>query len=62
MTLLAREPFKRGDYGIAQKDGVYRLQTGAFAVDALVVIALADIQALQRGEFQEAQPASEQIH
>ena len=62
MILLAREHFKRGDYGIAQKDGVYRLQTGVFAVDALVVIALQDTQPLERGEFEEAQPASELVH
>ena len=62
MTLLAREHFKRGDYGYAQRDGVYRLRTGAVTVDALIVVALREVQPLEHGEFDEAQPASDQIH
>jgi len=62
MKLLAREHFKRGDYGYAETDGVYRLRTGAFPIDALVVIALHDVQPLEHGEFEEAQPSSDLIH
>lgn len=62
ITLLAREHFKRGDYGYAEADGVYRLRSGACPIDALVVIALRDVRPFEHGEFEEAQPASELIH